>query len=153
MCFHTCTTSSRSRRSGANLCRTKSDSIGYVNVHGKGCGGKRGWESDAVGNERERWTREMGDGNAWAIFCLAILYHDYISRLIRSLCGPTIAPPPHHGRPPFVKDQEVQSLLPRASRRYQCRMEQVTKQRVHVPWFTNALKWLIREKRNRWWTI
>jgi len=60
-----------------------------------------------------------------------MLYYDYISRLIRSLCGRS-----HHRRlnppiPPLGK--EVPSLFPEALRRYQRQMEQVTRQRVRVP--------------------
>lgn len=38
-------------------------------------------------------NKRNGDGKAWAIFSSGNVYHDYISRLIRSLCGPTIASP------------------------------------------------------------
>lgn len=118
---------------------------------------ERGWESGAGMNGARRWTREMGDGNAWAIFRLAMHHHDYISRLIRSLCGPTITPPHHHRIPSvslLIKDQEVPSLFPDLrgdinvewnklrDSEFMCRDLMLKRWNFYV----------MREKRNRWQT-
>lgn len=118
----TCATSSRLRHSRSR-CKLVSDKVRFYLGTLTFMRVERGCVRETErGRGRGTVNKRNGRrGNAWAIFCLAMLYHDYISRLIRSLCGPTIAPP-HTAPsttpvPQLVGDQEVPSLLPEASRR------------------------------------
>lgn len=119
-CFRTCATWSRFRRRDANLCRTKSDSISVRP------GVERGWERAGArkGNgEQEKWaTVTLELSSVWqcsTTTTLVGLSAHYVDQRSHSRTAVYSIPPVLS----LIRDQELLSLLPEASRRYQCRME------------------------------